>query len=135
MTLSQIDLVLRTAGIAVLLLMALLLARDALAQLAGWLLALFAVATMAGAHFALGAIAGGMMIVLFPELLRRLNLPQDVGNVFFALGAVQALSTGETIAETWMRLARKLRPTRAVEAATAAGSLPDKTSHPAGIAL
>lgn len=98
-------------------------------------LALFAVATMAGAHFALGAIAGGMMIVLFPELLRRLNLPQDVGNVFFALGAVQALSTGETIAETWMRLARKLRPTRAVEAATAAGSLPEKTSHPAGIAL
>jgi len=98
-------------------------------------LALFAVATMAGAHFALGAIAGGMMIVLFPELLRRLNLPQDVGNVFFALGAVQALSTGETIAETWMRLARKLRPTRVVEAATAAGSLPDKTSHPAGIAL
>jgi len=46
-TLSQIDLVLRTAGIAVLLLMALLLARDALAQLAGWLLALFAVATAA----------------------------------------------------------------------------------------
>lgn len=98
-------------------------------------LALFAVATMAGAHFALGAIAGGMMIVLFPELLRRLNLPQDVGNVFFALGAVQALSTGETIAETWMRLARKLRPKRTVEAATAAGSLPEKTGHPAGIAL
>ncbi|MCJ8055700.1 ATP-binding cassette domain-containing protein [Shinella curvata] len=98
-------------------------------------LALFAVATMAGAHFALGAIAGGMMIVLFPELLRRLNLPQDVGNVLFALGAVQALSTGETIAETWMRLARKLRPKRVVEAATAAGSLPEKTSHPAGIAL
>lgn len=98
-------------------------------------LALFAVATMAGAHFTLGAIAGGMMIVLFPELLRRLNLPQDVGNVFFALGAVQALSTGETIAETWTRLARKLRPTRAVEAATSAGSLPEKTIHPAGIAL
>jgi len=98
-------------------------------------LALFAVATMAGAHFALGAIAGGMMIVLFPELLRRLNLPQDVGNVFFALGAVQALSTGETVAETWMRLARTLRPKRAVEAAIAAGSLPEKTSHPAGTAL
>lgn len=98
-------------------------------------LALFAVATMAGAHFALGAIAGGMMIVLFPELLRRLNLPQDVGNVFFALGAVQALSSGETVAESWMRLARKLRPKRAVEAATAAGRLPEKTGHPAGIAL
>nr|WP_314086877.1 ATP-binding cassette domain-containing protein [uncultured Shinella sp.] len=98
-------------------------------------LALFAVATMAGAHFALGAIAGGMMIVLFPELLRRLNLPQDVGNVFFALGAVQALSTGETIAETWMRLARKLRPKRTVEAAAFAGALPEKTGHPAGTAL
>jgi len=98
-------------------------------------LALFAVATMAGAHFTLGAIAGGMMIVLFPELLRRLNLPQDVGNVFFALGAVQALSTGETIAETWMRLARKLGRKRTVEAAVSAGTLPEKTAHPSGIAL
>ena len=43
-------------------------------------LALFAVATMVGAHFTLGAIIGGMLITLFPELLRRLNLPQDVGN-------------------------------------------------------
>ncbi len=98
-------------------------------------LALFAVSTMAGAHFTLGAIAGGMMIVLFPELLRRLNLPQDVGNVFFAVGAVQALSSGETIAETWTRLARKLGPKRKVEAAVAAGALPEKTAHPAGIAL
>ncbi len=71
-------------------------------------LALFAVATMTGAHFTMGAIIGGILIVLFPELLRRINLPQDVGNVFFALGAVQALSTGETIAETWARLGRKL---------------------------
>lgn len=71
-------------------------------------LALFAVATMTGAHFTMGAIIGGILIVLFPELLRRINLPQDVGNVFFALGAVQALSTGETIAQTWSRLGRKL---------------------------
>ena len=98
-------------------------------------LALFAVATMSGAHFTLGAIAGGMMIVLFPELLRRLNLPQDVGNVFFALGAVQALSTGETIAETWTRLARKLGRRRTVETAVSAGALPEKTTHPSGIAL
>ena len=62
-------------------------------------LSLFAVATMAGAHFAEGAIIGGILIVMFPELLRRLDLPQDIGNVIFALGATQALSTGETMAE------------------------------------
>jgi len=75
-------------------------------------LALFAVATMVGAHFTLGAVIGGILITLFPELLRRLNLPQDVGNVFFAVGAVHALSSGETISETWTRLARKLLPKR-----------------------
>ena len=98
-------------------------------------LALFAVATMVGAHFTLGAIIGGILITLFPELLRRLNLPQDVGNVFFALGAVQALSTGETIAETWGRLGRKLRPKRKIAAAAASGELPAKTGHDQGIAL
>ena len=98
-------------------------------------LALFAVATMVGAHFTLGAIIGGILITLFPELLRRLNLPQDVGNVFFALGAVQALSTGETIAETWGRLGRKLRPKRKIAAAAASGELPAKAGHDQGIAL
>ena len=98
-------------------------------------LALFAVATMVGAHFTLGAIIGGILITLFPELLRRLNLPQDVGNVFFALGAVQALSTGETIAETWGRLGRKLRPRRKIAAAAASGELPAKAGHDQGIAL
>ncbi|MCB1444939.1 MAG: ATP-binding cassette domain-containing protein [Rhizobiaceae bacterium] len=98
-------------------------------------LALFAVATMVGAHFTLGAIIGGMLITLFPELLRRLNLPQDVGNVFFALGAVQALSTGETIAETWARLARRLRPKRMIETAEASGGLPERKSHGEGMAL
>ncbi|NRP22564.1 Ribosome-associated ATPase [Ensifer adhaerens] len=76
-------------------------------------LVLFAVATMVGAHFTLGAIAGGLMITLFPELLRRVGLPQDVGNVFFAVGAVQALSSGETMSETWGRLGSKLLPRRA----------------------
>ncbi|WP_106751583.1 ABC transporter permease subunit [Pannonibacter carbonis] len=66
-------------------------------------LALFAVATMAGAQLAEGAIIGGMLVTLFPELLRRLGLPQDVGNVLFALGAVQALASGETMAETLRR--------------------------------
>ena len=99
-------------------------------------LALFAVATMVGAHFTLGALIGGVLITLFPELLRRLNLPQDVGNVFFALGALQALSTGESIAETWARLGRRLLPKRAAPAtADPAMRLPAAREHPSGTAL
>lgn len=99
-------------------------------------LVLFAVATMAGAHFPQGAIIGGVLITLFPELLRRLNLPQDVGSVFFALGAVQALSTGETIGETWARLFRKAVPKRkGTDVAGAASGLAPAARHPDGIAL
>ncbi len=68
----------------------------------------FVVTTMAGAHLAEGAIFGGMLIIFFPEVLRRLNLPQDIGNVFFALGATQALSMGGTMAEDLRGLFRKI---------------------------
>ena len=99
-------------------------------------LALFAVSTMVGSHFTLGAVIGGLLIALFPELLRRLNLPQDIGNVFFAVGAVQALSTGETIAETWRRLARRLRPRAPADAiAQTDDDLPQKAQFGAGNAL
>jgi branched-chain amino acid transport system permease protein len=80
-------------------------------------LALFAVATMAGAQHAEGAIVGGALMTLFPELLRRLNLPQDIGNVLFAVGAVQALSSGETMSEGLRRLFRRMRPRRPADAA------------------
>lgn len=99
-------------------------------------LVLFAVATMVGAHFTLGAVAGGLMITLFPELLRRVGLPQDVGNVFFAVGAVQALSSGETISETWGRLGSKLLPRRAIKArANASLPLAAPSVHAQGLAL
>lgn len=75
-------------------------------------LVLFAVAIMVGAQFPLGAILGGILVALFPELLRRLSLPQDLGSVFFGIGAVQALSTGESISEALMRLGRKIMPRR-----------------------
>jgi branched-chain amino acid transport system permease protein len=75
-------------------------------------LSLFAVATMAGAHNAEGAVIGGLLVTLFPELLRRLNLPQDIGNVMFAIGAVQALSSGETISQAMRRLFGKWLPRR-----------------------
>jgi branched-chain amino acid transport system permease protein len=71
-------------------------------------LSLFAVATMAGAQYAEGAVAGGLLVTLFPEVLRRLGLPQDLGNVLFAVGAVQALSSGETMSESMRRLVGRL---------------------------
>jgi branched-chain amino acid transport system permease protein len=92
-------------------------------------LALFAVATMTGAHYVHGSIAGGVLIALFPELMRRLNLPQDLGAIVFALGAVQALSTGESMAEALTRLFRRFFPR-----AGAAAPLLDKASLPEPIA-
>ncbi len=71
-------------------------------------LVLFAVATMAGAHFVEGAVIGGLLIAIFPELLRLFGLAQDIGNVLFAIGATQALSTGESMSETLRRNLRKL---------------------------
>jgi len=75
-------------------------------------LALFAVATMTGAQFAEGALIGGILAVAFPEILRRLNLGQDIGNVLFAVGATQALSAGEAMSETLRRKVRSWRPAK-----------------------
>jgi branched-chain amino acid transport system permease protein len=63
----------------------------------------FVVTTMAGAHLVEGAVFGGILIIFFPEVLRRLNLPQDIGNMFFALGATQALSMGGSMSEDLRR--------------------------------
>ena len=99
-------------------------------------LVLFAVATMAGAHLAEGAIIGGLLVTMFPEILRRLGLPQDIGNVFFALGATQALSTGETMAETFRRVTRRFRGGNTVVAAKGSDSdLPEALNRTQGHAL
>jgi branched-chain amino acid transport system permease protein len=71
-------------------------------------ISLFAVATMTGAENTEGAVIGGLLVTLFPELLRRLNLPQDIGNVMFAVGAIQALSSGETSSQALRRGLGKL---------------------------
>ena len=78
----------------------------------------YVVATMAGAHLAEGAIFGGILIAFFPELLRRLGLPQDIGNIFFALGATHALSMGGTMAEDLRGLLRKLFGRKTLAAAS-----------------
>lgn len=99
-------------------------------------LSLYAVAVMTGAHFAEGAIIGGILVVMFPEILRRFDLPQDIGNVLFALGATQALSTGETMSETYRRLLRKLAPKRNEKGGTSSeGDLPTRVEHAKGAAL
>ncbi|MFD9901114.1 ATP-binding cassette domain-containing protein [Mesorhizobium sp. NPDC059025] len=99
-------------------------------------LSLYAVAVMTGAHFTEGAIIGGLLVVMFPEILRRFDLPQDIGNVLFALGATQALSTGETMSETYRRLLRKLAPKRKDGgSAPSEGDLPTRTEHTKGAAL
>jgi branched-chain amino acid transport system permease protein len=98
-------------------------------------LVLYAVAVMTGARFAEGAIIGGLLVVMFPEILRRLNWPQDIGNVLFAVGATQALSTGETMSETFRRLFRKLAPKGSAKAAAPAGGLPAPLPHEKGDAL
>lgn len=93
-------------------------------------LALFAVATMTGAQYAEGAIVGGALVTLFPELLRRLDLPQDIGNVLFAVGAVQALSSGETMSESLRRLFGRLRSRRAADTvALNRAELPPRRDH------
>ncbi|MDQ6437521.1 ATP-binding cassette domain-containing protein [Mesorhizobium sp. LHD-90] len=99
-------------------------------------LSLFAVAVMAGAHYSEGAVIGGLLVTMFPEILRRLGLPQDIGNVLFAVGATQALSTGETMSETFRRLARKLVPSRGPNGKPPQpASLPAPVMHAAGAAL
>ncbi|MBR2692438.1 MAG: ATP-binding cassette domain-containing protein [Aquamicrobium sp.] len=99
-------------------------------------LSLYAVAVMTGAHFAEGAIIGGLLVVMFPEILRRFDLPQDIGNVLFALGATQALSTGETMSETYRRLLRKLAPKRRPSGGRSSeGDLPVRVEHAKGAAL
>lgn len=99
-------------------------------------LSLYAVAVMTGAHFAEGAIIGGLLVVMFPEILRRFDLPQDIGNVLFALGATQALSTGETMSETYRRLLRKLAPKRKPSGGRSSeGDLPVRVEHAEGAAL
>jgi branched-chain amino acid transport system permease protein len=70
-------------------------------------LVLFAVGVMVGARYAEGAILAGAMAWLVPEILNRLRLPQDLGNLIFALGTIQALKDGGGVFEV---ISRKRKP-------------------------
>lgn len=72
-------------------------------------LILLVVAVMAGSEYAGGAIAGGVLMVFVPEILRGLGVPQDWGSLLFAVGAVQTLSTGLSLSEDLVRRFRRRR--------------------------
>lgn len=62
-------------------------------------LVLFAAAVLVGARYPQGAMLAGAMAWLVPEILNRLHLPQDLGNLIFALGTIQALKDGGGVFE------------------------------------
>ncbi|NKX53125.1 branched-chain amino acid ABC transporter ATP-binding protein/permease [Arthrobacter mobilis] len=55
----------------------------------------FAVAITTGAGVLSGALLAGALITLVPELLRRLGLPLDLGDLIFAAGAIDTLRRGQ----------------------------------------
>ncbi|HKT58173.1 MAG TPA: ATP-binding cassette domain-containing protein [Microbacterium sp.] len=62
-------------------------------------LVIFALAVFVGTQYPAGALLAGVLTVFFPELLSRLGIPQDIGNILFALGAIQALAAGRSVSE------------------------------------
>ena len=57
-------------------------------------LVVFVIGVFVGAHHVGGALLGGVLGSFFPELLRRLSIPQDVGPILFAIGATHILARG-----------------------------------------
>ena len=54
----------------------------------------FALAVMIGAQLPEGAAVAGALSAFVPELLRRIGLPLDFGDLLFGLGAVNVLRGG-----------------------------------------
>lgn len=57
-------------------------------------LVVFVIGVMVGAQYLGGALTAGILVAFFPEVLRRVGLPQDVGPILFAIGAAHVLSMG-----------------------------------------
>jgi branched-chain amino acid transport system permease protein len=75
-------------------------------------LLLFAVAILVGAGYPEGALVGGVFSAFFPSILTDVGLPQDLGNILFAVGAFQVLSVGTSMTGGWRRSARRLQRRR-----------------------
>lgn len=74
----------------------------------------FAVAVMTAAQYVEGAILAGLLVAFTPELLRRLGLPLDIGDMLFAIGAIDVLRRGRGgIAAQERAVLRRIAATRA----------------------
>ncbi|CAB4941162.1 unannotated protein [freshwater metagenome] len=62
-------------------------------------LSLFALAIMVGSRFVEGALIGGALFAFMPTILKLLGLPQDIGDIFFGVGAILGLRRGFGAAE------------------------------------
>ncbi|PZA07692.1 MULTISPECIES: ATP-binding cassette domain-containing protein [unclassified Meiothermus] len=87
-------------------------------------LVLFASAVMVGAQYPAGAFLAGGMSWLVPELLSRLGLSQNLGNLFFAFGVLMALKAGGGVFEVAVR--NRGRRTEARPLPTPGSSLPPR---------
>lgn len=73
-------------------------------------LVVFVIGVFVGAHHIGGAVLGGVLSSFFPELLRRLHIPQDVGPILFAIGATQILAQGGRGLAEGLRRRRNAEP-------------------------
>ncbi|WP_020673329.1 ABC transporter permease subunit [Amycolatopsis nigrescens] len=87
--------------------------------------AFFAIALFAGTHNAEGAIAGGLLGAVFPVLIDKIGIPQDLSTMFFGVAAILVLRHG--MSQTDDLRARR----RAKRAGKAAAGQPDDQEIPA----
>lgn len=99
----------------------------------------FAVAVMTAAQYVEGAILAGVLVALFPEVLRRLGLPLDIADLVFALGAIDVLRRGRggiaaQARATARRLGARWSPPRVALVATESPARPPRRARSAGAA-
>jgi branched-chain amino acid transport system permease protein len=92
-------------------------------------LLLFAVAILVGAGYPEGALVGGLFSAFFPAILTDVGLPQDLGNILFAVGAFQVLSVGTSMTGGWRRSARRLQRRRRARGRPYADRVPIPPAH------
>jgi branched-chain amino acid transport system permease protein len=70
-------------------------------------LTFFALAVMVGARYPEGALLGGALSAFIPTLLDKIHVPQDMGDLLFAVGAIVGLIGGAGAAEAIRAVLRK----------------------------
>lgn len=81
-------------------------------------LGMYVLSIIVGAHLIEMALVGGILFVLIPELLKQWGLPQELGNIAFAVLGIQALTTNSNMGTDIRKLLTRLRTRRSGAAAT-----------------